>query len=111
MLKSRPTFKTMSSTEPLEFKRLPIAPVSRRLNPDRRAIKYPSHLPALAAIRIRALRVKLWRRRAEAMSLHEKNLVFSVTTGPIFIWHLRLRRAACASKINSGRHLFLSLAP
>ena len=88
----------MSSTEPLEFKRLPIAPVSRRLNPDRRAI-------------IRALRVKLWRRRAEAMSLHEKNLVFSVTTGPIFIWHLRLRRAACASKINSGRHLFLSLAP
>jgi hypothetical protein len=37
--------------------------------------------------------------------------VFSVTTGPIFIWHLRLRRAACASKINSGRHLFLSLAP
>ena len=98
MPKSRPTFKTMSSTEPLEFKRLPIAPVSRRLNPDRRAI-------------IRALRVKLWRRRAEAMSLHEKNLVFSVTTGPIFIWHLRLRRAACASKINSGRHLFLSLAP
>jgi hypothetical protein len=40
MPKSRPTFKTMSSTEPLEFKRLPIAPVSRKLNPDRRAIKY-----------------------------------------------------------------------
>ena len=98
MLKSRPTFKTMSSTEPLEFKRLPIAPVSRRLNPDRRAI-------------IRALRVKLWRRRAEAMSLREQNLVFSVTAGPIFIWHLRLRRAARASKINRGRHLFLSLAP
>ena len=85
----------MSSTEPLEFKRLPIAPVSRRLNPDRRAI-------------IRALRVKLWRRRAEAMSLREQNLVFSVTAGPIFIWHLRLRRAAGASKINRGRHLFLS---